>query len=165
MNNRIARYMKNKENNIEEIRRFFLACEYKPNGDFWNIIEPFAYDIKPAYIYGNLGVMSYEPESYSIVEMNKDCDPLMGYVMTITNPDTIQFLDRAKYFLGENAFNMHIRNLARAYVDTDTFIEAWAYMLSTNVITAYQKVQTVEYGIWDDRDEEQVSLLAKVLKT
>lgn len=156
--------MKKNHENIEEIRRFFLSCEYKPGGEFWNIIEPFAYDIKPAYIFGTLGIVSYQPESYAIVEVGKDCDPLMGYVMTITNPDTIQFMDRAKYFLGENAFNMHVRSLTRAYIDTDNYIDTWIYMLSQNVLTAYQKMETVEFGIWDDQDEGQAHLLEKVLK-
>lgn len=156
--------MTGKKENIEDIRKFFLSCEYKPGGEFWNIIEPFAYDIQPAYIFGTLGIVSYHPESYSIVEVGKDCEPLMGYVMTLTNPDTIQFLDRTKYFLGDNAFNMHVRSLAQVHLDEDNYIQAWVYMLSQSVLTAYQKMEVVEYGIWDDKDENQAHLLAKVLK-
>ncbi len=164
MKNRISKHLKGNRNreNIDEIRTFFLACEYKPGGIFWNIIEPFAYDIKPAFIYGTLGVMSYEPESYAIVEASDECQPLMGYIMTITEPDTVHFLDRTKYFLGDDAFNMHVRKLVHAYTDLKKVTNAWTYIVSSHVLNIYQQIETVEFGIWDD-DEKQVHLLEKII--
>ena len=58
MKNRISKYVKGnkgeKREDVNDIRTFFLACEFKPSAEFWNIIEPFAYNIKPAFIHGNL---------------------------------------------------------------------------------------------------------------
>lgn len=167
MKNRISKYLKAsggpKRENVDEIRTFFLACEFKPGGVFWNILEPFAYDIKPAFIYGTLGIMSYEPDSYAVVEANDDCQPLMGFICTITEPDTISLLDRAKYFLGDGAFNMHVRKLVHAYTDLRKVTNAWTYLLSVHVLNTYSTIETVEFGIWDN-DERQMKLLDRILQ-
>lgn len=167
MKNRLSKYFKSddssKRENIQDIRTFFLACEYKPGAAFWNIIEPFAYDIQPAFIYGSLGVMAYEPASYSVVETSDECQPLVGYIMTITHPETIMLMDRMKGFLGDNSFNFHIRKLVHAYTDIKEVRNAWSYIISSNVLNAYQSIETVEFGIWDD-DEKQVHLLEKIIQ-
>ena len=164
MKNRISKYLKDKggRENIQDIRTFFLACEFKPGADFWNIIEPFAYNIKPAFIYGSLGVMSYEPASYSIVEANEDCQPLLGYIMTITHPETIMLMDRIKGFLGDDSFNSHTRKLVRAYIDLKKSKNSWCYMLSNNVLNAYESIETVEFGIFN-KDPKQLALLEKII--
>lgn len=131
MTNRVAKFLEGTHSGPPEdsVRSFFLACEYKPGGEFWSIIEPFAYDIQPAFVYGSLGVLGYEPETYSIVETGEEGgQPLMGYLMTITHPETIEFLDRAKYFLGEDAFNMHVRTLTTVFTDIKSSTEAWCYV-------------------------------------
>lgn len=167
MENRISKHFKGgrepKNEDINDIRTFFLACEFKPSAEFWSLVEPFAYDIKPAFIHGNLGILAYEPPSYSIVEANDECQPLLGYVMTITNPETIMLLDRVKGYLGENSFNTHVRKLVHAYTDVDKVQNAWCYMLSGNVLNAYQQIESVEFGMWDD-DENQVTLLEKIIE-
>ncbi len=168
MKNRISKYIKNKKDrnreNVNDIRTFFLACEFKPKAEFWSIIEPFAYNIKPAFIYGNLGIIAYEPAAYSIVVASEECEPLLGYIMTITHPETIMLLDRMKGYLGENSFNTHVRRLVHAYTDVDKVQNAWCYMLSSNVINAYQKIESVEFGIWDDNDDKQANLLEKIIE-
>lgn len=147
---------------LDEIRSFFLACEFKPGGPFWSVVEGFAYDLQPAFIHGNLGIMAYKPDCYAILEEGADHDPLMGYVMTISCPDMIHLLDRMKGFLGENAFNMHTRRLVHAYTDVDKVHDAWAYVLAPSVLQCYQSVETVEYGMHTD-DKKQTELLEKVL--
>ena len=164
MNNRISKYLKqSKKENVEEIRSFFLACEFKPGASFWGVLDPFAYDIKPAFIYGSLGIMAYEPASYSIVEASENCQPLMGYLMTITNEETIMLMDRMKGFLGPKSFNMHIRKLVQAYTDVNKVVNAWCYLLSSNVLNAYQSIETIEFGMWDE-NEKQMELLERILK-
>lgn len=167
MKNRISKHFKGgqgpKRENVDDIRTFFLACEFKPGAEFWSVIEPFAYNIKPAFIYGNLGVVAYEPASYSIVEASDECQPLLGYVMTITHPETIMLMDRIKGYLGENSFNTHIRKLVHAYTDVNKVQNAWCYMLSGNVLNAYQQIEAIEFGMWDD-DEKQVDLLEKIIE-
>jgi hypothetical protein len=168
MKNRISKYIKgdkSKESeDVNDIRTFFLACEFKPKAEFWNIIEDFAYNIKPAFIYGSLGIITYEPAAYSIVEANDECQPLLGYIMTITHPETIMLLDRIKGYLGENSFNTHVRKLVTAYTDIHKSKNAWCYTLSNNVINAYQQIEAVEFGMWDDNDEKQVTLLEKIIE-
>lgn len=162
MQNRLFHIMNSQSpDDPDDVRQFFLACEYKPGGEFWNLIEPFTYDIKPAYMYGSLGVMSYEPESYSVVEVNEKAQPLMGYLLTITHPETIDFLDRAKYYLGEDAFSFHIRRLVKVYTGPKEVTNAWCYVVSNPVLAAYQQVETVEFGMWDD-DEKQIKLLEQI---
>lgn len=163
MNNRISKFLSKQEPvPEEEVRTFFLACEYKPGGTYWNMLEPFAYDIKPAFLYGTLGILSYNPECYSVVEVSDDCEPLMGYICTITHIDTISFLDRTKFYLGEDAFNMHVRKLIKAYTDIKKTTDAWCYLLSMQVLNSYQSLETVEFGLWDD-DEKQAHLLEKII--
>ena len=147
---------------LEDIQTFFLACEYRPGASFWTVVEPFAYDITPAFIHGNLGIISYGPNYYAVLEEGADFDPLMGYLMTITAPDMIKLLDRMKGFLGENAFNCHVRRLVHAYTDVDKVQDAWAYVLAPSVLQCYQSVETVEYGMFKE-DEKQSELLEKVL--
>lgn len=168
MKNRISKYIKdNKGQNredVNDIRTFFLACEFKPSAEFWNVLESFAYDIKPAFIYGSLGIISYDPAAYSIVEVNDECQPLLGYIMTITHPETVMLLDRMKGYLGQNSFNTHVRKLVHAYTDMEKVQNAWCYTLSNNVINAYQQIEAVEFGMWDDNDEKQVTLLEKIIE-
>jgi hypothetical protein len=63
MKNRLRRYLSGKPEKVTDINRFFLACEFKPLTPMWSVIDPFAYDVKPAYLYGKLGVISYNPAS------------------------------------------------------------------------------------------------------
>lgn len=168
MKNRISKYVKGgkgqKREDVNDIRTFFLACEFKPNAEFWSVLEPFAYNIKPAFIHGNLGIIAYEPAAYSVVEASDECQPLLGYIMTITHTETIMLLDRMKGYMGESSFNTHIRRLVHAYTDVDKVQNAWCYMLSSNVINAYQQIEVVEFGMWDDNDENQVNLLEKIIE-
>jgi len=166
MNNRISKFFKERgprRENIQDIRTFFLACEFKPGAAFWTVLDPFAYDIRPAFVHGSLGILAYEPASYSIVETGDACQPLLGYVMTITHPETIMLLDRSKGFLGDNCFNTHIRKLVHAYTDVNKVMNAWCYILSSNVLNAYQQIETVEFGMWDN-DAKQVNLLERIIE-
>jgi hypothetical protein len=143
------------------VKKFFLACEFKPNCPLWSIVEPFAYDVQPAYVHGKLGIISYNPPTYAIVELDQDDDPLIGYVMTITNPDTILLLDKIKGYYGKAAYNTHIRSVQKVYIDKNKDLDAWCYMLSKYVLNAYTQVETIEFGLWDE-DKAQVALLEKI---
>lgn len=148
---------------LEDIKTFFLSCEFKPGGPFWSVVEGFAYDIVPAFIHGNLGIVAYSPNCYAILEEGADHEPLMGYAMTISCPDMIRLLDRMKGFLGENAFNWHVRKLVHAYTSPDKVTDAWAYVLAPTVLQAYQSVETVQNGMYRDDPKEQ-ELLEKVME-
>ena len=162
-NNRIKnnKFWKN-DQSPREINRYFLACEFKPNSSLWGAIEPFAYDVAPAYIHGQLGIVSYSPPSYSIVCADKQDEPLIGYIMTITNPDGVLLLDKIKGFWGEESFNCHVRVLQNVYTDTTEVSTAWCYMLSQYVINAYQQIEQVQFGLWADNDQQQIGLLEKI---
>ena len=68
-----------KPEKLTEINRFFLACEFKPGTHLWSVLDPFAYEVKPAFVYGKLGVLGYNPATYSVVEVADSCEePLMG---------------------------------------------------------------------------------------
>lgn len=153
--------MKKKKQNLNELRTYFLACEFKPGSELWSVLDGFAYDVKPAFIYGSLGIISYEPNSYSIIDLNPDATPLMGYICTITEPITALLLDKIKGYYGENSFNTHTKKLVHAYTDVKTVQNAWAYVLSDIVLETYQTLEAVEFGVWD-KDEKQIELLEKI---
>jgi len=168
MTNRISKFFEggghvHQRENVQDIRTFFLSCEFKPGATFWSTLDPFAYDIRPAFIYGSLGIVAYQPPAYAIVETNDECQPLLGYIVTITHPETVLLLDRAKGYLGENCFNTHVRKLVHAYTDVNQVTNAWCYLLANNVLNAYQTIETVEFGMWDD-DEKQVILLERIIE-
>ena len=160
MKNRITKGKKKRK--LADLRTFFLACEFKPKLDLWSVLDPFAYDVKPAFIYGSLGVIAYEPESYAIVDIDKESPPLLGYIMTITHQDTILLLDKIKGYNGIDAFNYHTRKLVHAYTDVQEVTDAWCYVLSESVLESYQQIEQIEFGLHDDEDEDQMALLEKI---
>ena len=133
MKNRITKG-KPKKNKPEDLRTFFLACEFKPHSTLFSVIDPFAYDIKPAFIHGSLGILAYNPECYAVVDTNEESQPLMGYILTITEPDTLGLLDKIKGFNGDESFNTHFRRIITAYTDVDVKQDAWCYVLSDVVL-------------------------------
>lgn len=145
----------------KDLRTFFLACEFKPYSELWSILDPFAYDVKPAYIHGSLGIIGYNPESYSIIDLNDQGQPLLGYICTITEPTTVLLLDKIKGYAGEEGFNMHIKKLVRAYTSPEETENAWAYILSEPVLEKFEAMEQVEFGIWDE-DEKQIELLEEI---
>jgi hypothetical protein len=146
---------------ISDIRRFFLACEFKPCSKLWSVLEPIAYDIIPAFTHGRLGVLSYDPATYGILNLNDSDEPLLGYIMTITNPDGILLLDKIKGFYGNGAFNTHIRTLGHVFTEPRKVMSAWCYVVSPYVVNVYQQIQQVEWGIWE-QDKNQIELLEKI---
>lgn len=152
---------KKKKQNLADLRTFFLACEFKPGTELWKTIEGFAYDIKPAFIYGSLGIISYEPDSYGILEVSQDLEPLMGYICTITEPITLQLLDKIKGYQGNFAFNFHKKTLVHAYTDVNVVQDAWAYIVSDSVLEAYRSIEKIDFGIWNE-DQKQIELLEKI---
>ncbi len=148
--------------NIEELRTFFLACEFKPNTRLFSVLDPFAYDIKPAYIHGSLGVIAYNPSTYAIVDADEKSQPLIGYILTITEPDTVLLLNKLKGYNGPSGFNFHQRKLVHAYTDVNVVENAWAFILSDAALDAYEQIEQVEFGLWDEQDEHQISFLEKI---
>jgi hypothetical protein len=155
------RNRKSKKVNLANLRTFFLACELKPESDLWSVIDPFAYDVKPAFIFGSLGVISYEPEAYSIIDIDENSSPLLGYICTITHPDTILLLDKLKGVQGPEAFNYHQRKLVHAYTDIEEMHNAWCYVLSEKVLDHYRQIEQIEFGIFEE-DEKLIDLLEKI---
>ncbi len=152
---------KKKKKNLKDLKTFFLACEFKPGSELWSVLDGFAYDVKPAFVYGSLGVVGYKPESYSIIDLNEKSQPLLGYICTITEPTTAMLLDKIKGCLGDGAFSTHDRKLVHAYTDLETVVDAWAYVISDLVLESYESIEQVEFGIWD-HDEKQINLLEKI---
>lgn len=163
MKNRLRREFFGKPERLTEINRFFLACEFKPHSALWSVLDPFAYSVKPAFIYGKLGVISYSPESYAVLETGQHGEPLLGYVVTITEPDTVLLLDKIKGYNGPDAFNTHVRQLTHCYTDLNKVVTAWTYVLSKPVLEAYTQIQQIEFGLWSE-DEKQIALLDKITK-
>lgn len=145
----------------QEPSTFFLPCECKPGTALFSVLDPFAYDIKPAYIHGTLGIMNYKPISYAIIDLYPDADPLMGYVCTITHKDTVTLLDKIKGYNGPDAFNFHVRVMADVYTDVNDKSTAWCYVLSDHVLDSYESIEQVEFGMWAD-DKKQEELLEKL---
>lgn len=142
----------------KQVNTFFLACECKPNTPAFSILDPFVYDIQPAWIYGSLGILHYDPAVYGIVTTHDDGDPIFGYIMTISHPDTITLLDRMKGVYGKDGFNMHTRNLVVVNLSDGKEVLAWAYTISPNVISAYESIEQVENGLWDNTDSKLLDL-------
>jgi gamma-glutamylcyclotransferase (GGCT)/AIG2-like uncharacterized protein YtfP len=163
MSNRIRREFFGKPEKLTEINRFFLACEFKPRSALWSVLDPFAYNIKPAFIHGKLGVIGYSPEAYSILEAGAGEEPLLGYVVTITEPDTVLLLDKIKGYYGPDSFNTHVRQLVHCYTDVNKVLSAWCYVLSPAVVGVYSQIQQIEFGLWSE-DEKQIALLDKITK-
>lgn len=158
--------MRPDKENVENINRYFLACEFKPhtaNKELWSVLDPFAYDIMPAFIHGSLGILSYEPESYGIMEVNDKSPPLLGYLMTITHPATALILDKIKGFHGPESFNFNVKRLVHVYTDVSEVTNAWCYVVSDYVLQAYQQIEQIEFGLWDE-DKDQLELLEKIEK-
>jgi hypothetical protein len=160
MKNRIKKHKKNKEN-LDDLRTFFLACEFKPGSDLWSVLDPFAYDIKPAFIHGSLGILSYDPMTYAVIDIEEHSTPLLGYIMTITHPETILLLDKIKGVYGKESFNMHSKRLVHAFTDVNEVHNAWCYVLNEYVLEMYEQLQMIELGI-HDQDEELIELLEKI---
>lgn len=164
MTDKFKKRKSKKKQNPEDIKTFFLACEFKPGGanSLWSAsIGSFAYDVKPAFIYGSLGIIGYEPESYSIIDTSDNSPPLLGYLCTITEPTTCLLLDKIKGVYGNNTFNYHTKKLVRAYTDLQTEVNAWAYVISDNVLENFEQVEQIEFGLWED-DKEQIELLEQI---
>lgn len=133
------------------ITKFFLACELRSNAkkkDFWNIIEPFAYDIEPAYVKGLFGRIAYDPDCYAIVAFEGN-NFVIGYSMTITNADTISLMDKMKGFNGEFNFSLNHRVQTTIYNETSSF-DGWCYILSDESLNSYRQIEQIQYGLWDD---------------
>ncbi len=158
--NRIGKFWKKPEV-LSDIRRFFLACEFKPNSKLWYVMEQYAYDVVPAFTHGKLGVISYDPAAYAILTLDDQDEPLMGYLITITNPDGIFLLDKLKGFNGKNAFNNHYRTLGHVFTDANKVTNAWCYVISPHVLTVYQQIEQIEWGMWE-QDDKQIQLLEKI---
>lgn len=152
--------------NPKDIIKFFLACEFKPNSpqkELWNIIEPFCYDIEPAYIKGIFGQIGYDPSSYAVIELSSDSDPIVGYSMSITHLDTVKLLDKIKGYYGKGVFNFHYRRLTKIYTLKE-HTQGWCYILSDDVLKAYRQIEQIEYGLWHE-DEKLFSLLDEMDKS
>lgn len=162
MKNRFEQPDSEPAKNLDELRTFFLACEFKPNTRLFSVLAPFAYDIRPAFVYGTLGILSYEPMSFGIISLDDQTGPLLGYVFTITEEDSLLLLDKIKGFYGDGSFNTHVRKLVHAYTDVNKVENAWAYVISEAVIEAYESIESVEMGMWDEGDEGQLELLEKI---
>ena len=134
------RSKKKKKQNLKDLRTFFLACEFKPYSELWSVLDGFAYDVKPAFIHGSLGVLGYDPESYAIIDINEEAQPLLGYICTITEPTTLLLLDKVKGFNGKGAFNTHNKRLVHAYTDVEEVTNAWAYVLSDLVLDQHNAI-------------------------
>lgn len=150
---------------------YFLACEFKPKSPFWSVIEPFAYDIKPAYINGSLGIINYNksfPDSYAIVDVIDKgvSDPLLGYIFTCSNIDTQILLDKIKCYYGVNSVNFHNKKQIKAYIDStgNEYVNAWFYSLSNLIVDQFSIIEQVLYGIWDKKDEELLLFLESMGK-
>lgn len=160
--NRLGKYWKKSES-LSDIRQFFLACEFKPYSQLWYLLEPVAYDIFPAYTYGKLGVLSYKPATYAVLNLDEKDEPLVGYLMTITNPDGIYLLDKLKGFNGKNAYNTHFRTMSHVFTDSKKSINAWCYVISPYVLNVYQQIEQISFGVWDESDSKQKQLLNSII--
>lgn len=159
MRNRIKK--KKKKENLDDLRTFFLACEFKPYSELWSVLDGFAYDVKPAFIYGSLGIIGYNPESYAIIDTTDNNQPLLGYICTISELTTVKLLDKIKGYYGPESFNFHIKRLVHAYTDLETVIDAWGYVLSDHVLESYEILEQVNFGIWSN-DQKQIELLEEI---
>lgn len=166
MKNRLSKFFNESSSSANNNNsRFFIACEFKPYSRLWSVLDSFAYDIKPAFIHGKLGILCYQPPAYGIVSIDDEDEPLIGYSFTITEPDTISLLDKIKGYNGQNAFNYHNKILACVFTDKTSVITAWAYVLSKYALEAYEQIQQVEFGIHDQNDKKQWALLDKITKS
>ena len=86
----------------------------------------------------------------------------MGYILTITESDTLRLLDKIKGFNGDESFNTHFRRIITAYTDVDVKQDAWCYVLSDVVLESFEQIEQVEFGLWDEKDEKQINLLEKI---
>lgn len=150
---------------LAELHTFFLACEFKPKSELWAVLDPFAYDVQPAFTFGSLGIINYDPVAYAIIEATPEGNPLLGYIMTITHAGTVLLLDKIKGYNGTDYFNYHLRKIVKAYTDVETDVPAWCYVLSDDVAHGYTSIEQVEFGLHDDQDEQQKALLAKLEET
>lgn len=158
--NRLTKFWKEPEP-LSDIRRFFLACEFKPHSKLWSVLDPVAYDVTPAFTHGKLGVLSYDPASYAIVSLDEEDEPLMGYLMTISNPDGILLLDKLKCFNGKDSFNAHTRVLTHVFTEPKKVVSAWCYLVTPAVLGVYEQIEQIEWGMWEE-DKNQIELLEKL---
>ncbi len=142
----------------QQVNYFFLACECKPGAPGFAVLDPFVYDTKPGWILGTFGIIHYDPAIYAIVTIDDDVDPIFGYMMTISHPDTVSLLDRMKGYYSEEGFNTHIRKLVLVSFEDGKEELAWAYVLSPQVISSYESIEQVDNGIWDSKDTKLLEL-------
>lgn len=159
MTNRIT---PNLDKDTDELNTFFLACEFKPHTQLFSVLDPFAYDIRPAFIYGSLGVLSYDPLAYAVIDTDEGAQPLLGYLLTISEPDTILMLDKLKGCFGPEAFNTHQKKIVKAFTDIEKSEPAYVYQISEGVLENYEQIEQIEFGMWDEDDAQQVDFLEKI---
>lgn len=145
------------------IKSLFICDEFQPGAPYWNIISPFAYDIKPSYILGTLGKLF--DNSYSILELSDDPDCLIfGYTMTITEPLTIQLLDKLKCFQGFNALSFHYKMVVKTYTENSKKSKkAFCYILSPDCLDSFESIKSIERGIWRTDDKVLTDFANKVV--
>lgn len=153
--------MKKRKGKNSKLKTVFLACEFKPNTRLFSVLDPFTYDIQPAFIHGSLGVISYRPNAYSIVDADEKSQPILGYIMTITEPDTITLLNKIKGYNGKTGFNFHTKKVVEAYTSVNESQKAWVYILSDAVLDQYETLQQIE-NFWDEEDENLVNFLERI---
>ena len=141
-----------------DIHSYFIPCEMKPGSPLWSVLDPFAYDIKPAFIFGSLGVLSDEKDSYAVLETSDDSPPLLGYVMTITNKDTELLLDKIKSYDGPGCLNKHEKIVVKAHLDLEKSVKAFCYVLSETFLKCFMSIEQMEFGLHDE-DEKLEKLL------
>lgn len=142
------------------VSSFFLPCECKPGGPGFHAIDPFAYDIVPARINGTLGILHYDPPVYGIATIS-DGDPILGFLVTITHKETVALLDRMKGAFGPDGFNFHTRVMTEAKDANGQPVKCWAYVVTDRVLAAYESIEQVPNGIWDE-DKRLETLLEKL---
>jgi gamma-glutamylcyclotransferase (GGCT)/AIG2-like uncharacterized protein YtfP len=105
--------------------------------------------------------MGYDPATYSILSLDESDEPLIGYLMTISNPDGILLLDKIKGFNGKGSYNTHVRSLAHVFTTPDKVLTAWCYTLNPQILATFNQVEWIEWGLWE-QDEKQLALLDKL---
>ncbi len=157
---------KKKTKKVSEITRYFLADEFKPSGanSLWSaVLEPGAYDVKIGYIHGSLGIISYNPKSYAILEIDEEMPPVMGYSFCCTEKNSLDILFKIKGWLGWDAFSFHNKRLVRVYTDEsgDNYEDCFCFQLNSKIIEFYASIERVNM-MWDEKDEKQIELLQKI---
>jgi hypothetical protein len=71
-------------------------------------------------------------------------------------------MDKIKGFYSLDGVNYHIRIDTTAIKEDGTEEKVWIYAVTDHIVSAYETIEQIEYGLWNKSDEKLKEFIKKV---